>query len=76
MIETHLKLSCCFLGNSIGRQIQQELIPKLCQLRDLYPLSFATMFTLSFLLKLGLPPHIQCGDIEQSDKFFNSLQKN
>ena len=57
----------------MGRKIINSLIPAINNLRNAYPMSFSTMFSYNILLELGLLSMINCGDLDASDCFFETI---
>jgi hypothetical protein len=59
----------------MGKHIIKHLIPAVAHLRQVLPVTFATIFPFATLRQLNFPEEIQCIDLDQSDRFFNYVKK-
>lgn len=63
------------LDTDMGQDIIGRLIPLIDYLRRRIPLTMSTMFSRSLLKDLGLTGDIDCGNLDDSDKFFDSIRR-
>lgn len=56
-----------------GQLVIQDIIPAIAALRQSYRMTFSSMLSEVLLIKLGILPTIEIGDLEESDRLFDNL---
>ena len=62
-----------YIDSSLGRLVQQTIIPTLRFLSERCVFRFGDLFSEDLLTSLGIAPHRLCNDLHASDGLFSSL---
>lgn len=69
------KLRAPTQDDALGRLVLDTIIPAVASLRSQVRIKFSTMFSLELLEQAGIAGDIDCGNLDESDRFFEGIKE-